>query len=81
MNWRKEFNSLGNPVVSFIIPMIPILIFIFIVIFLANVVRRMERRADERLKLDKENTALLQQQIKEINNRLTNIETVLKEVD
>jgi uncharacterized coiled-coil protein SlyX len=41
----------------------------------------MERRADERLKLDKENATFQQQQIQEINNRLTNIEKILKEVD
>lgn len=73
--------TLGNPIISFVIPMIPVLIFIVILIFLINVVRRMERRADERLKLDKENATLQQQQIQEINNRLTNIEKILKEVD
>jgi hypothetical protein len=50
-------------------------------IFGIRVVRRMELRADERLKLDKENAALQQRQIQEINNRLTNIEKILKEVD
>jgi hypothetical protein len=41
----------------------------------------MDKRADERLKLDKENASLLQKQIQEINQRLTNIEKTLKEVD
>ena len=44
----------------------------------------MERRADERLNLDKENALFQQQQIKtinKINNRLINIERILKDVD
>jgi large-conductance mechanosensitive channel len=64
-----------------ILSLIPFLLILFIVIFVIGVVRRMERRAEERLKLDKENAALQQQQIQEINNRLTNIEKILKEVD
>ncbi|PIB61094.1 hypothetical protein [Pseudomonas sp. 2995-1] len=54
---------------------------ILVVVVIVKVVRRMDRRADERLKLDKENAALQQQQIKEINARITNIEKMLKEVD
>jgi large-conductance mechanosensitive channel len=71
---------LGNVIFSFI-TFIPFLLILFIIIFGIGVVRRMERRAEERLKLDKENAALQQQQIQEINNRLTNIEKILKEVD
>jgi len=44
----------------------------------------MEHRADERLKLDKENTAFQQQQLKrmeELNERMKNIENTLKEVE
>lgn len=62
------------------ISVIPVIIFILIVIFLIGVVRRMKRRADERLRMDKDNATLLQQQIQEINNRLTNIEKTLNEV-
>ncbi len=64
-----------------IIPLIPIVIFIGILIFGISFIRRMERRAEERLKLDKENIELQQRQIQEINNRLANIEKILKEVD
>lgn len=71
---------LGNAIFSFV-TLIPILVVIFIFIFAVRIVRRMERRADERLRLDKENMQLQQQQIQEINNRLTNIERILKEVD
>jgi sensor domain CHASE-containing protein len=65
----------------FLIPMFPILIFIVILIFVVRVVRRMERRAEDRLKLDKENVSLQQKQMEEINDRLTNIEKILKQVD
>jgi hypothetical protein len=71
---------LGEAIFS-LIPLIPVLLILCIFIFGIGVVRRMERRAEERLKLDKENAALQQQQIQEINNRLTNIEKILKEVD
>ncbi|WMT42882.1 hypothetical protein RE628_11675 [Paenibacillus sp. D2_2] len=66
---------------SIFILLIPILIFISIIVFIIGVVRRTERRADERLKIDKENAYWLQQQMQEINIRLTNIERTLKEVD
>jgi hypothetical protein len=71
---------LGDAIFS-LIPLIPVILILCIFIFGIGVVRRMERRAEERLKLDKENAALQQQQIQEINNRLTNIEKILKEVD
>lgn len=71
---------MGDAIFS-LIPLIPVLLILCIFIFGISVVRRMERRAEERLKLDKENAALQQQQIQEINNRLTNIEKILKEVD
>ncbi|MEH7120502.1 hypothetical protein V7128_24235 [Neobacillus vireti] len=63
---------------------LPLLLFIFIIIFVMKIVRRFERRAEERLKLDKENSSLQEQQIKainELNERLTKIENLLKEVD
>lgn len=72
---------MGDVIISLLVPLIPILFFIVIFIFLIGIIRRMERRADERLKIDKENTNLLQQQIQEINQRLANIEKTLKEVD
>lgn len=69
---------------SFLTLILPVIIFIIIIIFVIRIVRRMERRADERLKLDKE-IALSQQQqmqaINELNQRLTNIEKLLKEVE
>jgi hypothetical protein len=61
--------------------LIPIIVVIFIIMFVINIVRRFEHRAEERLKLDKENIKLQQQQMQEINKRLTNIENILNEID
>jgi hypothetical protein len=61
--------------------LIPVIVVILIIVFVISIVRRMDRRAEERLKLDKENIKLQLQQIQEINKRLTNIENILKEVD
>lgn len=67
--------------ISLIVAFIPMIIFILFLIFGIRFALRLERRSEERLKIDKENTSLLQQQIREINDRLTAIEKVLKEVD
>jgi hypothetical protein len=64
-----------------LVAFLPILVLIFIIVFVIRVIRRMEHRAEERLKIDKETSQLQQQQIQEINKRLTNIENILKEVD
>ncbi|MBU9722419.1 MULTISPECIES: hypothetical protein [Bacillaceae] len=61
--------------------LIPLGIVVFIIVFVIKTVRRMDQRAEERLKLDKENAALQQQQMNEINNRISNIERMLKEID
>jgi len=64
--------------------LLPVVLFIVILMYIIRVVRRVEKRAEERLKLDKESSALQQQQMKainELNVRLTNIETVLKEIE
>jgi hypothetical protein len=71
---------LGDAIFT-IIPLLPILLILFIFIFGIGMVRRMDRRAEARLKLEKENAALSQQQFQEIKDRLTNIEKILKEVD
>lgn len=67
-----------------ILPLLPILLIIIVCIFIVRIVQRMERRAEERLQLDKENVSFQHQQMKainELNQRLTNIEAILKDVD
>jgi large-conductance mechanosensitive channel len=68
----------------FLSMLIPIAIFCCIVFFLIRFIRRTERRSDEKIKLEKENKSTQQQQIdtlKEMNERLTRIENLLKEVN
>jgi len=64
-----------------VVSLLAIFVLILIFIFVFTVIRRAERRAEEQLKLDKETAQLQQQQIQEINKRLTNIENILKQVD
>lgn len=64
-----------------VVSLSPLIVLILIFIFVFTVIRRAERRAEEQLKLDKETAQLQQQQIQEINKRLTNIENILKQVD
>ncbi|MBU9722420.1 MULTISPECIES: hypothetical protein [Bacillaceae] len=61
-------------VIFFILP-------ILVIVAVVKVVRRMDQRAEERLRLEKENATLQHQQMKEITNRITKIEKMLKEVD
>ncbi|QKS70094.1 hypothetical protein FLK61_25315 [Paenalkalicoccus suaedae] len=59
---------------------IPVAILIYVLI----VVRKVNNRSEERLRLEKENDAHRQQQAQELNDmkkRLTHIEDMLKEVD
>ena len=67
--------------IHILVGFLPILVLIFIIGLVIRFIRRMEHRAEERLKLDKETTQLQQQQIQEINKRLTNIENILIEVN
>ncbi|WP_078381099.1 hypothetical protein [Sutcliffiella halmapala] len=79
-----SFGDLIFQSITILILLVPILFLILIIIFIVRAFRRMEARAEERLKLDRENIAFQQVQIKannELNERLSNIEKLLKEVD
>lgn len=80
------FSNIGffGILLSLVPIILPLAIFIFLIIYVMRIVKRTERRADERLTLDKEYTAMQQQQmqaITELNTRLTRIENTLKEVE
>lgn len=64
-----------------LISLIPIIIMVAIIIFVINVVRRFEKRADEKLALERENTKLLQSKFNDLEERLISIEKMLKEVE
>ena len=54
---------------------------IIIVIFFYKIYKKSVTRAEERLKLDKQQTFQLQNQLNELNDRVIKIEKSLKEVD
>lgn len=54
---------------------------IALIYFVGRYFKRMEKRAEEKLQLDKENTTTLQKRVDELNNRLIVIEKLLKEVE
>ncbi|MEC2054249.1 hypothetical protein I6J18_00125 (plasmid) [Peribacillus psychrosaccharolyticus] len=60
---------------------LPLIIGIFIIIFIVLTVKKNGRRADERLKIERENMSVQQKKIDEMNQRLINIEKILKEVE
>lgn len=66
-------------------PLLFMIIFIILpLIFIIRYFKRMEKRAEERLILEREHVAFQQKQVKvneELNQRLTSIEKMLKEVE
>lgn len=79
-----NYGDLIFQLFSLLFFLLPIILVVCLIIYIVRIVRRTERRADERLNLDKEYSALQQQQmqaITELNHRLTRIEDMLKEVD
>lgn len=74
--------------IMFILPVIimPTIVglIISLILYVIRIIRRSEQRADERLRIDKENTAFQKQQMEEVrqlNQRLTDIEDLLKQVE
>ncbi|MCS5503122.1 hypothetical protein NY607_18615 [Lysinibacillus sp. A4] len=74
-------SSTSLSIFSAFFGLLPLLVLVFIFVFVISVFRRVERLAEERLKIEKETAQLQQQQIQEINKRLTTIENILKQVD
>ncbi|MFZ0445580.1 MAG: hypothetical protein WAM95_13355 [Bacillus sp. (in: firmicutes)] len=63
--------------ISIVFLIIPIAIIYFSVKYF----KRLEKRAEEKLQLEKENTITLQKRVDELNKRLIAIEKLLKEVE
>ncbi|MBY0147860.1 hypothetical protein [Neobacillus niacini] len=59
----------------------PIIFVLLVVIYIIRSVKRFEKRADEKLALDKENTRQLQSKVNILEERLSVIEKMLKEVE
>ncbi|WP_117170745.1 hypothetical protein [Paraliobacillus sediminis] len=69
---------------STILPLIVIILVILIIVHVIKVIRRSEQRAEQRLQLDRENTASQKLQmatIIEMNHRLISVEKLLKEIE
>jgi hypothetical protein len=59
----------------------PIIFVLLVVFYIIRSVKRFEKRADEKLALDKENTRQLQSKVNILEERLSVIEKMLKEVE
>lgn len=66
---------------SLVYYLVPFIFVLLIVIFIVKTIKRLEKRADEKLALEKENTKLLQSKVVDLEERLSVIEKMLKEVD
>ncbi|WP_432356072.1 hypothetical protein [Sporosarcina sp. A2] len=68
-----------------VLGLVNLIIFLIIPIILIYLVfkyfKRAEKRADEKLELEKQNTINLQNRLDELNTRVITIEKMLKEVD
>lgn len=79
-----SFGDMIFQLVNLAFMLFPIAAFILIIYFGIKYVKRAEKRADERLKLDKESSILHEQQLKlieSLNVRLSRIEKTLNEID
>ncbi len=79
-----HFGDIYFQLMNFVILILPIVFIILIIYFGIKYVKRAEKRADERLKLDKESTILQEQQLKlieSLNVRLSRIEKTLNEIE
>ncbi|MGE7922536.1 hypothetical protein ACQKND_05070 [Viridibacillus arvi] len=66
---------------NFLSVFMPILIAIIVMMFVIYTVKKYNRRADERLQIERENLQVQQKMITEMNERIINIEKMLKEVE
>ncbi|WP_217587305.1 hypothetical protein [Lentibacillus saliphilus] len=70
--------------VVFLFSLLPVVVIVLVLVYVIRLVRRMERRAEERLQFEKENAAHQEQHIEvihDVQDRLSNIERILKDVD
>ncbi|WP_338780614.1 hypothetical protein [Metabacillus sp. FJAT-52054] len=69
---------------ALLVTFLPLIMTVCVLIFIIRAFRRFEIRAQERLHLEKENSAYQEQQmrmIQDLNERMTSIENLLKQVD
>ena len=64
-----------------IVALIPIIFLCFVVYFVFKSIKGYEKRANEKLILERENTITLQKRVDDLNERVVTIEKLLKEVE
>ena len=70
--------------ISIILVLLPVAFILFLFMFVKRLIQRWEKRSDERLQIEKQNTAIQHQQMKtlnDLNERLLNVEKTLKAVE
>ncbi len=70
--------------ISIITLILPVAFIVFLFVYVKRLIQRMEKRSDERVQIDQQNTAIQQQQMKTLNDlnvRISNVEKILKEVE
>ncbi|MFD2043383.1 hypothetical protein ACFSTA_03235 [Ornithinibacillus salinisoli] len=73
-----------GPIIILLLSSLPIILIIIGVVFLIRFAKRTEHRADKRLTIDKNHAQFQQEQtqgMKEISQRISRIENLLKEVE
>lgn len=66
---------------SIIVALIPIIFLGFVVYFVFKTIKGYEKRANEKLLLERENTITLQKRVDDLNGRVVTIEKMLQEVE
>ncbi|ANU13330.1 hypothetical protein [Planococcus halocryophilus] len=80
MTETTSFN-IGDIISTIFILGFSIIIPAIIIFIIYKVIKRSEKRANERLSLERENTVLLKKQIDDLNERVIVIEKMLREVE
>ena len=67
---------------NFTLQLIPLIVIALLAwVILSKIAKRFERQNEERLQLERENSAMLTKRLDELNGRLVVIEKMLKEVE
>ncbi|MBU8880903.1 hypothetical protein BGM26_18290 [Bacillus sp. FJAT-29790] len=70
-----------NGILGLVTLLVPIALVVFVIYFIFKTIKGYEKRANEKLMLERENTLTLQKRVDDLNERLVNIEKMLKEVE
>lgn len=75
-----SFN-VGDIVATIFLLGFTVIIPVIIIFVIYKIIKRSEKRANERLELERENTVLMKKQIDSLNERVIIIEKMLREVE